>query len=118
MDPRYVDKIQEWVRLDNQIIRAKDSTSDISQRKKELEEDIVEYISKQKLEALTISISDGTIKFSTQNSKAPLTLKSLKTILEKYSSDVTPIEVDDIIKFIAGNIETKTKTFIRRDVKP
>lgn len=117
MDPRYVEKIQEWVKLDNQLLRVKDSTSDIQQKKKDLEEDILEFISKNKLEALTINISDGTIKFSSQNTKTPLNMKSLKTILDKYSSEESPINVDEIIKYISNNLETKTRSFIKRDVK-
>jgi len=117
MDPRYVEKIQEWVKLDNQLLRVKDSTSDIQQKKKDLEEDILEFISKNKLEALTINISDGTIKFSSQNTKTPLNMKSLKTILDKYSSEECPINVDEIIKYISNNLETKTRSFIKRDVK-
>jgi len=101
MDPRYIEKIQEWVKLDNQLLR----------------ENILEFINQNKLEALTINISDGTIKFATQNSKSPLTIKSLKSILDKYNNEVSPINVDDLVKYINANMETKSRTYIKRDVK-
>ena len=117
MDPRYVEKIQEWVKLDNQLLRFKESNSEVIQKKKELEENILEFITQNKLESLTINISDGSIKFGTQNSKAPLTMKSLKSILDKYNNEIAPIAVDDLIKFINSNMESKSRTFIKRDVK-
>ena len=117
MDPRYVTKIQEWVRLDNQLMRVKEESADVVEKKRELEEEIVQFVSEKKLQNLTINISDGAIKFSTTNSKAPINMKSLKTLLEKYSQEVAFVNTNEILKYIGDNLETKSKVSIKRDLK-
>lgn len=117
MDPTYVQKIQEWVRLDNQIMRMKEESSDFTDKKRELEEEIISFVTTKKLENLTINISDGAIKFSTTNSKAPMNYKSLKPILEKYSQEVAYINTNELLKYINDHLETKSKVSIKRDLK-
>jgi hypothetical protein len=118
MDPSYSRKIQEWVRCDNQLLRVKEETANYLEKKKELETEIVDYVQGNGMKNLTINISDGVIKFATTNSKAPLSRKTLKSSLESYSSTVKKLDdIDAIINYVYDNIETNTKTFIKRDVK-
>ena len=117
MDPTYVNKIQEWVRLDNQLLRAKEESAECVDKKRELEDEIIKFVTEKKLENLTINISDGAIKFPTTNTKAPLNIKTLKGLLEKYSQEVAFVNTNELLKFINDNLETKSKVSIRRDLK-
>jgi len=118
MDPKYIEKVQEWIKYDNVLQRIKEETSEALTKKKEVEEEILIYVQDNNLQSLNINVSDGNIKFSTINSKTPLTIKTLKALLERYSSEKKPIEdIDSIIKFINDNIESKVKSFIKRDIK-
>jgi hypothetical protein len=118
MNPTYATKIQEWVKYDNQLLRFKEETSSITEKKKALESEIIDYISKNNMNNLTINISDGAIKFSSVNSKPPMSRKSLKTALENYSTNIKPLyDIDEIVEFVYNQLEVTTKTFIKRDIK-
>lgn len=121
MDIAYVTKIQEWVALDNQVKDIKEQikaleNKELVEKRDAIEKEIVEYIEKNKLEKLTINISDGNIKFSKTNMKSPLNNKTLKTLLDKYQEEEdNNIDVDALYNYIIDNIETKTKVSIRRN---
>ncbi len=118
MDPQYIEKIRQWVLFDNEIIRNKETINEVVEKKKSIEDEILTYVSKNKnLESITVNISDGYIKFSTTKTKSTITLKSLATILNKYSDDVAQLDVPEIISFINDNLEVKSKTSIRREIK-
>jgi len=118
MDPKYIQKVQEWIKYDNVLQRIKQETTDAANKKKEVEEEILTYVQENNLQSLNINVSDGSIKFSTVNSKSPLTMKTLKSLLEKYSTEKkVVINIDEIVKFINDNMESKAKSFIKRDIK-
>ena len=126
MDNTYVQKVKEWVSLDNHVLHGnegikhiKDNMQDIVDKKRELEVDIVDYIEKNKYEKLTLNIGDGTIKFGKKTSVPPISLKLVKIILEKYSNE-NPSEHLNITKigdFLVDNLERKTSVYIRRELK-
>lgn len=117
MDPSNIKKVQQWVECDNKILRHKELIKDAVELKKECEKAIIESIEQNKQNHLVINIADGVIRFPTRNQSQPISLKFLKTILEKFSVDKTTIDHDDIYKFIVDNIEKKTNTIIERKFK-
>jgi len=120
MDPAYIEKIQEWIRCDNILQRIKEETNEAIDRKKKVEEEILTYVQVNNLQSLNINVSDGNIKFGSITSKTPLSMKTLKQLMEKFSKDKHPLSADlieQIIKFISENQESKTKSFIKRDIK-
>lgn len=131
MDTTYINKIQKWVELDNQILRSQESVkvhteainknkeevSTIVEERKKVEDDILEYIQKNKFEKLTINISDGSIKFGKKTSQQPLTLKTLKSLLDKWSeSNGHNVDTNKLYDFIVDNLEKKTSIFMKRDL--
>lgn len=116
MDVGYIRKIQEWVQYDNKILKNKEDMKDIIDKKKELEEEIIEYIEKNKYDKLTVNITDGNIKFSKRNTTQPLSLKTLRTILEKYNSKGIDLDITEIMKFVSESLETKQKIHMHRDI--
>ena len=126
MDPEYIEKIQEWVKYDNIITRNKDEIKEFSEKKKleiedavdkskELEEDILEYITSKKLEKLTINISDGKIKFLRKNNQTPLSMKTVNTILDSYTK-TTKIDTKELYKYIQDNAPRSESISIKRDL--
>ncbi len=131
MDLEYIKKVKEWVEIDNNIIRQQDLVkhhieslnqnkeliSPLIDKKKIIEDDIVDYISKNKFEKLTVNISDGSIKFGKKTTQQPMNMKLLKSILDKYSEENTDVDTGHIYDFISENIEKKTNYFMKRDIK-
>lgn len=117
MDPVYVEKVKKWVEYDNILLKHKEDVKDIHEKKKELEESILQYVEDNKYDKLTINISDGHIKFGKRNVTQPLSMKVLKSILEKYTVQEESIDVQGIMKFISENLEVKAKTIMNREVK-
>lgn len=118
MDISYINKVREWVEIDNKILRSKDNIKEAVDKKKDLEEEILEYVEKNKLTELTLNISDGTIKFSKKVATQPLSIKTIKALMEKYKEEYNlDIDVNDICTFISSNLEKKTSHFMKRDVK-
>lgn len=117
MEAAYLQKIQSWVEMDNKVIRNKQSIHEVLEQKKELEEEILEYIEKNKFDKFTLNISDGNIKFSKRNVTQPLSIKTLRSALEKYSVEKHDIDVAEIMDFVTENMEVKAKYFMKRDIK-
>lgn len=121
MDSQYVNKVREWVELDNKIIRTNDQIkthlediSECKEKRKVIEDDIVEYIQKNKYEKLTLNIRDGVIKFGKKTQSQPLNLKLVKTLLDKYALEKN-IDTNDIYDYFMNNIDKKTTYFIKRE---
>ena len=117
MDPLHMQKIQQWVSLDNELLKNKDKIKDSIETKKNCEKQIIEYVEKNKQNNLIINISDGSIKFSNRTQSTAISLKFLKTVLEKYSTEKSTINHDDLYNFIADNIEKKSVTIMERKFK-
>jgi hypothetical protein len=118
MDIEYVKKIQKWVEYDNKITKFKDDMKEYVDKKKEIEETILEYVEKNNYDKLTINISDGNIKFSKRNTTQPLSMRTLKNIFEKYSStNKKELDTNDLLNFIQESLETKTKIHMNREIK-
>ena len=118
MDFTYVKRVQEWVELDNQVLRNKELIKDVTERKKQLEEDILEYVETNKLDSLCLNISDGTIKFGKRSSTQPLSIKYIRQTIEKYAEEKSlAIDVNELCDYISSNLEKKTQTYLKRDIK-
>jgi hypothetical protein len=132
MDTEYITKVKKWVDYDNQILRTqekvkvhidaveknKEEIKPITEKKKEIEDEIVNYIESNKLEKLTVNITDGTIKFGKKTSQQPITLKLLKFLLDKYSEEEdSNLDITKLYEFIADSLDKKTSFFMKREVK-
>ena len=137
MDPDYVEKVKEWVRLDNIILRnteevkaAKEDTKKIEERvaervadvieeKKRVEKDIMEYVQANNLETMQLKISDGVITFSKKTTQRPMSQKFLKDTLQKYA-DENPgenLQHTKVFEYLLSNVEKKVDVSINRTVK-
>lgn len=116
MDDTYLEKIKRWIDLDNQTVRLKSQLAELGDEKKDLEEEIVEYVKSKGLDKLTVNIADGTLKFAKRNTQQAMSIKYLKATLEKYNEEQEPINTDAVLQYLVTNLQSKTKTFIKRDM--
>lgn len=119
MDGLYVDKVKQWVELDNQSVELKTSLSKVNEDKKELEEDILDYVEQNKLENVSLTLSDGKLKFPKTVVKQSLSMKYIKTSLTKYNEEnpTSKIDIDNVCKFLADNLDSSAKLSIKRYVR-
>lgn len=117
MDPSYVDKMREWVELDNKLMHLKEQVQELNEEKKEIEEDILKYVETKGLDKITVNISDGCLKFPKRNTQQTMSLKYVKNTLAKYSEETQNVDAEEIYKFLVSNLETKTKAYIKRDIR-
>lgn len=124
MDSQYIDKMKVWLEIDNKVIKLKEQLNELTDEKKELEDEILQYVEENALDKVKVNISDGTLKFAQSLQKQALSMKLLKTVLTKYNEESEgnkrnhqSLDVDEIIKFISSNLESKSKKYIKRDVR-
>lgn len=121
MDIAYVKKVQEWVELDNILLKSKDDTRDVVDKRKVLEESILEYVEKNNFDNFDLTISDGKIKFAKKTNTQSLSTKTIKTLLTSYFAAPeranVVVDVDEICEYITSNLEKKTSIYMKRDIK-
>lgn len=116
MDNTYLDKLKRWIDLDNQTVRLKSQLAELGDQKKEVEEEIIEYVQSKGLDKLTVNIADGTLKFAKRNTQQAMSIKYLKATLGKYNEEQEPINTDAVLQYLVTNLQSKTKMFIKRDM--
>jgi UDP-N-acetylmuramyl pentapeptide synthase len=116
MDDTYLEKLRKWIDLDNQTTRLKSQLAELGDEKKEVEDEIIEYIKANSLDKVTVNVADGTLKFAKRSSQQAMSRKYLKTTLMKYNEEQEPINTDAVLQYLVTNLETQTKMFIKRDV--
>jgi len=119
MDDAYVAKVRDWIELDNQSIDLKTSLNKVNEGKKALEEDILEYVEKNELENVSLTLSDGKLKFPKNVVRQSLSMKYIKTSLTKYNTEhpSSAIDVDTVCKFLADNLDSSAKLGMKRYVR-
>lgn len=133
MDTEHINMVKQWVEVDNKIQRSqeavrhhvdalakhKEEIQPWVDERKDIEEEITQYISTNKLDKLVVNISDGTIKFGRKTTQQPLTLRTVKVLLDKYGEEHGESEskMAEIYDFLISNLDKKTNYFMKREVK-
>jgi hypothetical protein len=114
MDPSYVEKVQEWVTLDNQVLKYKQDIQTIIDKKREIETEILDYIKEQNLDGMSLTTSDGKIKFPKRQVTQSLSIKVLRELLDKYFKNESAVE--DVVKFVSANLDKKMQITMKREI--
>lgn len=119
MEETYIHKLKKWIELDNSVSKLKEEMSAFVEEKKELEDDILQYVEEHNLDKVTVNISDGSLKFPKRKVPQSITMKYIKSTLEKYveQNKNNIFDVESICKFLSSNLETKSKTYIKRGLQ-
>ena len=106
------ENIKNWVKLDNYIKELNEKIKYYKQEKVKYNTNIIEYITNNDLDNVTIRISDCKIKFLDMNYSQPLTYKFIYECLIKFFNNENT--VDEIINFIKSERNIKTIKEIKR----
>lgn len=120
MDETSISKLREWITLDDQTSELKNSMNVLNEKKKAIEDDIMQYVEDKKLENVTITFGDKKLKFAKVNVKQTLSIKYIKTALAKYNDELSKnsnIDIDDLCKYLIDNLEITTKLCIKRPIR-
>lgn len=118
IDQDTINKVKQWVSLDNKIELKKIRLKDYADEKKALEEDIISYIEQNNKVNLQINTSDGYIDFSEQKSNQVMSLKYIKDTLDNFfanNTDKTPTAAA-VFDHLLSNREQKTKVVMKRHI--
>lgn len=117
MNNECAQKVKRWVELDNAVEVRKTKLKAVSDEKKVLEEEILDYIETNDMQNLQINITGGHIRFAEQRGFQGFTLKSVKDGLAKYfESKGRPDDpmIENIYEYLVKNRDTRTKLTIKR----
>lgn len=104
--------IKNWVLLDNKIKLINNELRDLKLEKNKYNNSIIEYISNNNLDNVTINISDGKLKFANTNYSQPLTYKHIYNCLNNYFNDEK--KANNIIEYIKSQRTSKSIKEIKR----
>jgi hypothetical protein len=119
MDTNTIKKVQRWVELDNKIEMKKMKLKEYTDERKDLEEDIIDFVTRNDKKNLQINTSDGKINFIENKTTQMLTVKYLKEALNAFFQKDHPSEAVDaksILDFICSNREVKQKVVMKRHI--
>jgi predicted nuclease with TOPRIM domain len=118
MDNNTIKKVQRWVDLDNKIEMKKMKLKEYVDEKKDLEEDIIEFVTKNDKKNLQINTSDGQITFIDQKTTQMFTVKYLKEALNAFfqQQHVDAVDAKTILDFVCSNREIKQKVIMKRQI--
>lgn len=117
MEQNTVSKIKTWIEVDNQLRKLNEKAQLLRNRKKELEDSLVDDIHEQELINTQVNISDGHIKFVEKKVTENVTLKFIKKNLESFFETFkgTP-NADIVYKYIIKNRKTDNVISINRKI--
>lgn len=108
----FEENIKNWVSLDNKIKILQDQIKELREKKTNLTENINHYVSNNKLENVTVEISDGKLRFGKNQTPQALTFKFLEESLSEIISNKD--QVNKIITHIKNKRSIKVTPEIKR----
>jgi hypothetical protein len=108
-----ISSIKEWIKLDNDIAKAKSDIKEKTSRKKVLTETLVTIMKGSSIDCF--DINGGALLYKQKKTKKPISAKYLLTELQKYYKD-QPEVASDLTKQILDNRELSVKDEICRKI--
>lgn len=116
LHPEYIEKLSQWVELDNIIDIRKNKLKFYVAQKIKLEKDIIKFIENNNMKNTKIHVDNNDVMVVEKKQKQGITLRTLKEILKKYFNEHKYTNETSIYNFIVNNRETKTNLYIKRRV--
>lgn len=110
MNELAIDKIKQWLKLENEIKLLNLESRKRKVEKKQLTDEVMNIMKNNEIDC--IDTSGGKILYKKSETKKPLNKKSLEQILKKYYQDKHE-KAEEICNFILDNRETKTNESIK-----
>ena len=106
------EKIQQWVKLDNNIKLSNKRLQESRKEKNEIGQEINDIVYKNNWQHAEIEISDGKLRFNEVKVTSPLTFGFLKECLSHFIEDEK--QVNTIITYIKEQRQIKYNKDIKR----
>lgn len=110
MDESTVNKIKQWLKLENELKMLALESKKRKLEKKQLTDEVMQIMKSNELDC--IDTSNGKILYKKSETKKPLNKKSLEQILKKYYTDKEE-NAEEICNFILENREVKVNESIK-----
>lgn len=121
MEDTMVQKVKKWVSLDNKVEVKKCKLKLVADERREVEDEILEYVHDQDKTNLHIRISDGHIEFFENRTQQPMTIKFIKDMVhacfDAHTENPDPakeLTAAGVIDYILSNRDTRKKLVMRR----
>ena len=108
-----INSIKEWIKLDNDIIKAKTDIKEKTNRKKALTENLVVVMKNNSIDCF--DINGGALIYKQKTTKKPISAKYLLAELQKIYKD-QPEVATDLTKQLLDNRELTVKDEICRKI--
>ena len=109
------ESIKAWVEIDNELKVLNNKARELREERKDIQEEIMEYVETNKLSNATVNISDGQLKFANVRQQSALTYTHVKNCLMDCIQDEE--NVKKIMKYIKQKREVKYVPDIKRSYK-
>lgn len=111
----FQDNIKAWVAVDNELKIVNNRAKELRDERRDIQEEIIEYVETNKLSNATVNITDGQLKFANVRQQAALTYTHVKSCLMDCIQDEE--DVKKIMKYIKQKREVKYVPDIKRSYK-
>ena len=112
---KFVENVQKWVTLDNQMKMINEKMKKARHLKNELLNEITKYASEHDLENKKIEITDGELRFYEKKEYQPITFSYVEGCLEDLIEDKRQIEF--IMNYLREHRNISVSKDIRRNYK-
>lgn len=105
-----VSMVKEWVIHDNSMIRIKDQTKELQEKKNTIEEKIVQFVEDNDLIDINLQISDGSLSFSKKKVTLPqmsLTMNRVRDVVSNVltTSDLKNTQPEKLVEDVMASMK-------------
>ena len=115
MSDDFQTSIKAWVEVDNELKILNNRARELREERREIQDEILEYVETNKLSNATVNISDGQLKFANIRQQSALTYTHVKNCLMDCIQSEE--DVKKIMKYIKQKREVKYVPDIKRSYK-
>lgn len=115
MSKDFQNSIKTWVEIDNELKVLNNKARELREERRDVQEEIMEYVQTEKLSNTTVNISDGQLKFASVRQQSALTYTHVKNCLMDCIQSEE--DVKKIMKYIKQKREVKFVPDIKRSYK-
>lgn len=108
-----VDRIKEWINIDNELKELQKASKERRLRKKELTDTLVHVMKDNEIDCF--DVKEGKLIYTQNKVKTSLSKKKLLLALQSYYKD-DPIQCKNVSEFILNSREEKINETIRRKI--
>ena len=112
---QFTNGMKQWIQMDMKIAELFKSIREIREKKKVVEEQLVNYMASNELTNTSIKLLNQKVSYTQETSYSSLSFKFLESVLLEYFKNDQD-KVDEIILFIRDRRSKKMSTGLKRKI--